>query len=94
MNKNYYNPNKDGIKIRSINLCMVILCFVLCAGVFVSAFQLKSKYNDIIKNIANKIVDGFFQPFLRLIFKISKNSCAKTIKTILPNVLLLFCVFV
>ena len=51
MNKNYYNPNKDGIKIRSINLCMVILCFVLCAGVFVSAFQLKSKYNDIIKNM-------------------------------------------
>ena len=51
MKNNLYNPNKDGVKIRSINLSMVILCFVLCAGVFVSAFQLKSKYNDIIKNM-------------------------------------------
>ena len=51
MKKRLYNPNKDGIKIRSINIAMLLLCCVLCAGVFVSAFQLKSKYRDIIDNM-------------------------------------------
>ena len=51
MKKRFYNPNKEGIKIRSINLFMVILCTILCAGVFISAFHLKSKYNDIIDNM-------------------------------------------
>lgn len=52
MKKRLYNPNKDGIKIRSINIAMLLLCCVLCAGVFVSAFQLKSKYRDIIDNMS------------------------------------------
>ena len=51
MNRRFYNPNKDGVKIRSINIVMFVLCFVLCAGVFISAFQQKSKYNNIIKNM-------------------------------------------
>jgi len=43
-----YNPEKDGIKIKTINYSMLILIFVICAGVFFSAFRLKSKYNRII----------------------------------------------
>ncbi len=53
MNRRFYNPKKDGIKIRSINLCMLILCCVLCAGVFTSAFHQKSQYNTIIKNMTS-----------------------------------------
>ena len=53
MNRRFYNPKKDGIKIRSINFCMLILCCVLCAGVFISAFHQKSQYNTIIKNMAS-----------------------------------------
>ena len=64
MKKRMYNPNKDGIKIRNINLLMVILCTFLCAGVFISVFQLKSKYKSIIKNmeeyaVCTKAVDDF-----------------------------------
>ena len=51
MERRAYNPNKDGIKIGSINLFMVILCTILCAGVFISVFQLKSKYKSIIVNM-------------------------------------------
>ena len=53
MNRRFYNPKKDGIKIRSINFCMLILCCVLCAGVFISAFHQKSQYNTIIKNMTS-----------------------------------------
>ena len=64
MNKRFYSPKKDGIKIHSINILMFILCFVLCAGVFISAFQQKSKYNTIINNmesyaICTKAVNDF-----------------------------------
>ena len=51
MKRRFYNPNKDGIKIRSINYSMMVLCFFLCAGVFISAFQQKSKYNNLIENM-------------------------------------------
>ena len=53
MKRRFYNPNKDGIKIRSINYSMMVLCFFLCAGVFISAFQLKSQYNNIINNMTS-----------------------------------------
>lgn len=46
-----YNPNKDGIKIKTINISMFVLIFAICAGVFISAFRLKSKYGDIIKSM-------------------------------------------
>ena len=52
MNKRYYNPNKDGIKINTINITMLILCCILCAGVFLSAFRIRSKYNAIIENMS------------------------------------------
>ena len=48
MKKLSFIPNKDGVKIKTINLSMLILIFIICAGVFVSAFQLKSKYREII----------------------------------------------
>ncbi len=51
MNKRLYNPNKDGIKIKTINISMFILIFAICAGVFISAFRLKSKYSDIINSM-------------------------------------------
>ena len=51
MNKRYYNPNKDGIKINTINITMLILCCILCAGVFLSAFRIRSKYNAIVENM-------------------------------------------
>ena len=51
MNKRRYNPKKDGIKIKTINITMFVLIFIICAGVFISAFQLKSKYSDIIKSM-------------------------------------------
>ncbi len=51
MNKFIYNPKKDGIKIRTINITMFALIFVICTGVFISAFQLKSKYSDIINSM-------------------------------------------
>ena len=53
MNRRFYNPKKDGIKIRSISFCMLILCCVLCAGVFISAFMQKSQYNTILKNMTS-----------------------------------------
>ena len=53
MNKRLYNPKKDGIKIKTINMSMFVLIFIICAGVFISAFQLKSKYRDIIKSMEN-----------------------------------------
>ena len=53
MKRQFYNPNKDGIKIRSINFIMLVLCCVLSAGVFASAFQQKIKYNKIIDNMAS-----------------------------------------
>ncbi|MCR4901056.1 MAG: GGDEF domain-containing protein [Treponema sp.] len=64
MNKRLYNPNKDGIKIKTINYSMLILIFIICAGVFVSAFQLKSKYKHIINcmegyAICTKAVNDF-----------------------------------
>ncbi len=52
MTKRSYNPNKDGIKINTINITMLILCCILCAGVFVSAFRLRTKYNTIIENMS------------------------------------------
>ena len=52
MTKRNYNPNKDGIKINTINITMLILCCILCAGVFVSAFRLRTKYNTIIENMS------------------------------------------
>ena len=52
MNKRFYNPTKDGIKINTINITMLILCCILCAGVFVSAFRLRTKYNTIIENMS------------------------------------------
>lgn len=51
MERRLYNPKKDGIKIRSINIIMFVLIFIICAGVFFSAFKLKSKYGDIIKSM-------------------------------------------
>ena len=51
MNRRKYNPNKDGIKIKTINTSMIVLIFIICAGVFISAFQLKSKYSTIIKSM-------------------------------------------
>ena len=53
MNRRYYDPGKNGVKIRSINYSMIVLCFFLCAGVFISSFQLKSRYNSIISNTQN-----------------------------------------
>ena len=51
MNRRMYNPKKDGIKIKTINITMFVLIFIICAGVFISAFQLKSKYSDIITSM-------------------------------------------
>ena len=53
MKRRFYNPNKDGIKIRSINYSMMVLCFFLCAGVFISAFQQKTKYTNLIQNMSD-----------------------------------------
>ena len=53
MKRRFYNPKKDGIKIRSINLSMLILCCVLCGGVFISAFMQKSQYKTIIENMTS-----------------------------------------
>ena len=51
MNKNLYNPNRDGIKIKTINISMLVMIFIICACVFVAAFRLKSKVGDIIKSM-------------------------------------------
>ena len=53
MKRRFYNPSKDGIKICSINYAMLVLCCFLCAGVFISAFHLKSRYDDVIKNMSD-----------------------------------------
>ena len=52
MRKQFYNPAKDGIKINTINVTMLILCCILSAGVFLSAFRIRSKYNAIIENMS------------------------------------------
>lgn len=48
MNKKLYNPKRDGIKIKTINISMLVMIFIICASVFVAAFRLKSKVKDII----------------------------------------------
>ncbi len=51
MNKKLYNPSRDGIKIKTINISMLVMIFIICACVFVAAFRLKSKVGDIIKGM-------------------------------------------
>ncbi len=51
MNKKLYSPGRDGIKIKSINISMLVMIFIICASVFVAAFRLKSKVSDIIKGM-------------------------------------------
>lgn len=55
MNRRVYNPRKDGIKIKTINISMFVLIFIICAGVFISAFQLKSKYAYILDCMKNYV---------------------------------------
>ena len=51
MNIKLYNPGRDGIKIKTINITMLVMIFLICACVFVAAFRLKSKVGDIIKGM-------------------------------------------
>ena len=53
MKKLSFNPKMDGVKIKTINLSMLVLIFIICAGVFATAFQLKSKYRQILAGVAD-----------------------------------------